>query len=93
MNNRGMMTSLLTVGAAGAAIYGIRKGIQNGTFQRLPQQLTNAMNSQTVQQMTQPIQNMMNNTGQQNQGQQDMGMLSTSDQSVQEQMTNDTKQW
>lgn len=25
MNNRGMMTSLLTVGAAGAAIYGIKK--------------------------------------------------------------------
>ncbi|RKQ29668.1 hypothetical protein [Oceanobacillus halophilus] len=71
MNNRGMMTSLLTIGAAGAAIYGITKGVQNGTFQKLPQQVSNAvqnsMNNQTVQQIAEPIQNMMSNQNQTNQ--------------------------
>ncbi|RLL47725.1 hypothetical protein D8M04_00110 [Oceanobacillus piezotolerans] len=72
MDNRGMMTSLLTIGAAGAAIYGITKGVQNGTFQKLPQQVSNvvqnAMNNQTVQQIAQPLQNVMNmqNSGQSN---------------------------
>ncbi|MFD2046496.1 hypothetical protein ACFSTA_19330 [Ornithinibacillus salinisoli] len=99
MNNRGMMTSIITVGAAGAAIYGITRGIQNGTFQRIPQTVSNAMNNQTVQQWTKPLQNMMNQNGQQ--GQQGMNMandqqstnMDTGDQSLQEQMTNDTKQW
>ncbi len=60
-NQRGMMTTLLTIGAAGAAVYGITRGIQNGTFQRLPQTLSNAFNNQTVQQMAKPLQNMTNN--------------------------------
>ncbi len=62
-NRRGMMTTLLTIGAAGAAVYGITRGIQNGTFQRLPQTVSNALNNQAVQQMqmTQPLQNMENN--------------------------------
>ncbi|WP_218775530.1 hypothetical protein [Oceanobacillus senegalensis] len=71
MNNRGMMTSLLTIGAAGAAIYGIARGVQNGTFQKLPQQVTNAVQSTfsnpNLQQATESFQNMMNH---QNQGQQ-----------------------
>ncbi|WP_368652961.1 hypothetical protein AB4Y30_14645 [Ornithinibacillus sp. 4-3] len=54
MNNR-VITSLLAVGAAGATIYGIRKGIQNGTFQRLPQQLSNAMNNPAAQQFVQNL--------------------------------------
>ncbi|RYG72131.1 hypothetical protein EU245_11630 [Lentibacillus lipolyticus] len=46
MNNRGgMMTSLMALGAAGAAIYGIRKGMQNGTLQRMPQAVSNMMNN------------------------------------------------
>ncbi|MFC3040471.1 hypothetical protein ACFOGI_09460 [Virgibacillus xinjiangensis] len=67
MNNRpGMMTSLLTIGAAGAAIYGIRKGVRNGTFQRLPQTVTNAMNNPQMQQMAKPLQNMLQNNQNQN---------------------------
>ena len=62
MNNRqGMMTALITTAAAGATIYGITKGVQNGTFQRLPGQISNAMNNPTVQQITQPFQNMGSN--------------------------------
>ncbi|MCG3420050.1 hypothetical protein [Oceanobacillus jordanicus] len=60
-NGRGIMTSLITMSAAGAAIYGITRGVQNGTFQRLPQSISNAMNNPTVQQMTKPLQNMTNN--------------------------------
>lgn len=64
------MTSLITIGAAGAAIYGITKGVQNGTFQKIPQTLSNAfqntMNNDTVQQVAQPLMNMMNNQNEQN---------------------------
>ncbi|MEC5423938.1 hypothetical protein QGM71_10595 [Virgibacillus sp. C22-A2] len=60
MNNRGMMT-LLTIGAAGAAIYGVTRGVQNGTFQKLPQTISNALNNQNAQQITEPLQNMMGN--------------------------------
>lgn len=55
------MTSLLAVGAAGAAIYGITRGVQNGTFQRLPQTLSGVMNNQAVQQIAKPVQNMVSN--------------------------------
>jgi hypothetical protein len=62
MNNRqGVMTALITTAAAGAAIYGITRGVQNGTFQRLPGQLSNAVNNPAVQQFTKPLQNMVNN--------------------------------
>lgn len=60
-NRRGMMTSLIAVGATGAAIYGITRGVQNGTFQRLPQTVTNALNNQQAQQFTKPLQDMANN--------------------------------
>ncbi len=40
-----MMKSLMAIGAAGAAAYGIRKGVQNGTFQRMPQAVSNMMNN------------------------------------------------
>ncbi|WP_087974140.1 hypothetical protein [Oceanobacillus rekensis] len=60
-NRRGMMSSLLTIGAASAAIYGITKGVQNGTFQRLPETISNTLNSPQVQQLTQPLQNLVNN--------------------------------
>lgn len=50
-----MMTSLLIIGAA---IYGITRGIQNGTFQRLPQTVSKALNNPQGQQITQPLQNM-----------------------------------
>jgi hypothetical protein len=60
-NRRGMMTSLLALGATGAAIYGITRGVRNGTFQQLPQRVSNVFNNQQVQQMTKPLQGMMNN--------------------------------
>ncbi|MYL56646.1 hypothetical protein GLW20_03910 [Virgibacillus halodenitrificans] len=59
-NRRGMITSLL-VGAAGVAIYGISRGVQNGTFQRLPQQISTAVNNPAVQQLTKFVQNLGNN--------------------------------
>lgn len=66
---RGMMTSLLAAGATGAAIYGITKSVQNGTFKRMPQAMSNAMNNPQAQQFTKPLQNMMNNqTNQQTSG-------------------------
>jgi hypothetical protein len=59
MNNRpGMMTSLLALGATGAAIYGITRGVKNGTFQQLPETISNVLNNQ---QMKKPLQGMMNN--------------------------------
>jgi hypothetical protein len=61
VNNRGMITLLLTIGAAEAVIYGITRGIQNGTFQQLPQTISNTLNNQNVQQLTKPLQNMMDN--------------------------------
>ncbi len=62
MNNRqGMMTSILAIGAAGAAIYGITRGVQNGTFKNLPQTISNALNNSGAQQLTQPLQNMTTN--------------------------------
>lgn len=64
-NNRGIMTSLFTVGAIGAVIYGVSRGIQNGTFQRWQQTLSNAMNNSQVQQLMQPLNNMTNNQGMQ----------------------------
>lgn len=60
-NRRGMMTSLLAIGATSAAIYGITRGVQNGTFQRLPQTVSNALNNPQVQQFTKPLQNIVNN--------------------------------
>ncbi|QGH36103.1 hypothetical protein GI584_19525 [Gracilibacillus salitolerans] len=57
----GVMNRLLAAGAAGAAIYGITRGVQNGTFQRLPETINNALNNNgQLQQFTQPIQNMVN---------------------------------
>ncbi len=57
----GVMNRLLAAGAAGAAIYGITRGVQNGTFQRLPETIINALNNNgQLQQFTQPIQNMVN---------------------------------
>lgn len=64
-NNRGIMTSLVTVGAIGAVIYGVSRGIQNGTFQRWQQTFSNAMNNPQVQQLMQPLNNMTNNQGMQ----------------------------
>ncbi|MEI3607099.1 hypothetical protein SPD48_15500 [Pseudogracilibacillus sp. SE30717A] len=60
-NQRGMLTSLITIGAAGAAIYGITRGVQNGTFKRLPQTVSNALNNPQVQQLTKSLQNMTGN--------------------------------
>ena len=63
MNNRqGVMTALVTSAALGAAAYGIRRGVQNGTFQRLPQTVSNAFNNPTVKQITKPLQTMASNT-------------------------------
>ena len=68
MNNQnGVMTSLLAVGAAGAAIYGISRGIRNGTFQQLSQTVSNALNSQPVEQLTNSVLGMTNNQSSQNQ--------------------------
>ena len=62
MNKRGgMMTSLLTVSAAGAVIYGVTRGIRNGSFQRWQQTISNTMKNPQVKQFMQPLKNMTNN--------------------------------
>lgn len=59
---------LLTLGAIGAAIFGVARGMKNGTFKQLAQSIPNKLNMQTLQQateplkkMTQPLQGMANN--------------------------------
>ncbi|WP_077596276.1 hypothetical protein [Oceanobacillus kimchii] len=90
MNNRssGMMSSLLAIGAVGAAIYGIRKGMQNGTFKNLPQTISNALNNPMAQQMTQPLQSMTNNQS----GQQLAGAAKSGTNSMQQQQMNNNAQ-
>lgn len=62
MNSK--MNSLLKIGAAGAAIYGLSKGLQNGTIQKIPKQVSNVvqstMNHQSVQQFTNQVQSVFN---------------------------------
>ncbi|MEK4028006.1 MULTISPECIES: hypothetical protein [Bacillaceae] len=71
MNNQGgMMTSLLAVGAAGAAIYGISRGIRNGTFQQLSQTVSNTFNNQSVEQLANSVLGMTNNQNAKNQNNQ-----------------------
>ncbi|MEN2766693.1 hypothetical protein [Ornithinibacillus xuwenensis] len=81
MDNRKMMTSLVTIGAAGAAIYGISKGIKNGTFQKMPQSISNLMSNQTIEQIAKPLQGMF------------PIQPNATSQSMQEQIGNDNKQW
>ncbi len=59
-NNRGMMTSLFTVGAASAIIYGVTRGIRNGTFQRWQQTISNVVKNPQTQPIMQPLQNTVN---------------------------------
>ncbi|OCA89074.1 hypothetical protein [Pseudobacillus wudalianchiensis] len=62
MNNQGgIMTSLLAVGAAGAAIYGISRGIKNGTFQQLSQTVSNSLDNQAVEQIANSVLGMNQN--------------------------------
>ncbi|SFL46712.1 hypothetical protein SAMN04487943_101697 [Gracilibacillus orientalis] len=66
----GVTNRILAAGAAGAAIYGITRGVQNGTFQRLPETINNALNNNgQMQQFTQPIRNMVNQNQNQSQNQ------------------------
>lgn len=60
-NQRGIMASLLTVGATGAAIYGITRGLQNGTFRQMSNTVSNALNNQSVQQLAKPMLGMTTN--------------------------------
>ncbi|GEN31410.1 hypothetical protein HNQ35_001919 [Cerasibacillus quisquiliarum] len=62
-NRRGMMTTLLTIGAAGAAVYGITKGIQNGTFQQMGKQVQNMMNHTGVQEVTSTFSTLQGTSG------------------------------
>lgn len=48
----------LTLGAIGAAIYGVVRGVRNGTFQQLTQNMPNKLNMQNLQQITKPLQQM-----------------------------------
>lgn len=62
---RGVMSSLLAVGATGAVVYGISKGIQNGSFQRWQKNISNAMNNSQVKQFMQPIKDITSSQGMQ----------------------------
>ncbi|MET4559634.1 uncharacterized protein YoxC [Lysinibacillus parviboronicapiens] len=48
----------LTWGAIGAAIFGVARGLQNGTFQQFTKNISNKLNLQNAQQMMQPLQQM-----------------------------------
>ncbi|WP_080875757.1 hypothetical protein [Oceanobacillus timonensis] len=58
-NKKGMTTSLIAAGVAGAAAYGISMGVQNGSFQNMSQKLSNSMNSSTMKNMAEPFQDML----------------------------------
>lgn len=62
---RGVMSSLLAVGATGAVVYGISKGIQNGSFQRWQKNISNAKNNSQVKQFMQPIKDITSSQGMQ----------------------------
>ena len=49
---------LLTIGAIGAAIFGVARGMRNGAFKQLAQNIPNKLNRQSLQQMTKPLQQM-----------------------------------
>lgn len=45
MNNRNnIMTSLITLGTAGALFYGVKKGLKNGALNRIIQPMSNMFN-------------------------------------------------
>lgn len=81
MNNRnGMFTSLLSLGAVSATVFGIVRGMRNGTLQpflqsiqssllgsAVPQPVQGMVTGQAAQSMTKPLQGMMNNQGSQQQ--------------------------
>lgn len=48
----------LTLGVIGAAIWGIAKGMQNGTLKQFTKDISNKLNMQNAQQMMQPLQQM-----------------------------------
>ena len=49
---------LLTLGAIGAAIFGVARGMKNGTFKQLTRNIPNKLNRRSLQQMTKPLQQM-----------------------------------
>lgn len=53
-----IIVRMLTLGAVGAAIYGIVRGVRNGTFQQWAKNIPNKLNMQNLQQATQPLQQM-----------------------------------
>lgn len=63
-NKKGMTTSLIAAGVAGAAAYGISMGMQNGSFQNMSQKLSNSMNNSTMQDIAKPLQDMLASGGQ-----------------------------
>lgn len=48
----------ITWGAIGATIFGVVRGIQNGTFQQMMKNIPSKLNTQNLQQMAQPMQGM-----------------------------------
>lgn len=48
----------ITWGAIGAAIYGVVRGVRNGSFQQLMQNIPDKLKVQNLKQMAQPLQQM-----------------------------------
>ncbi|KKB38019.1 hypothetical protein [Bacillus thermotolerans] len=68
-NQRTVMTSLLAAGAAGAAIYGISRGMRNGTIQQMTQNVTSALTTnQPMQQIANTVLNSNASGSNKNQG-------------------------
>ncbi|WP_107927001.1 hypothetical protein [Lysinibacillus parviboronicapiens] len=60
----------LTWGAIGTAIFGVARGLQNGTLQQFTKNISNKLNLQNAQQMIQPLQQMTQPLQQMNQSSQ-----------------------
>lgn len=52
------MVKFLTLGVIGAAVWGVAKGLQNGTLQQFTKNISGKLNMQNAEQMMQPLQQM-----------------------------------
>lgn len=82
----------LTWGVIGAAILGVARGLQNGTFQQFTKNISNKLNLQNGQQMMQPLQQMAQPLQQMTQPLQQMNQSSQQTKQPQQQSNQSSQQ-